>query len=311
MGMDKKLLFVYNPHSGKQMISRRLADIVDIFTKSGYDVTCHPTQCRTDCLNTVESECQKYDMTVISGGDGTLNEAVNGFMNSGCKKPFGYIPSGSTNDFSHSAGIPLKPLKAAETAMNGAIFESDVGRLNDRYFTYVAGFGTLTEVSYSTPQDAKNALGFAAYILEGIAAVPAITSFNISYESAERCGSGEYLVGLITNTVHVAGFKSLISESVFMDDGLFEVLLVKNPKNAADINKLISSVLKKQYDSEFIESFKTSKITVKSETPLAWTLDGENGGAHTVSVIENYPRALKVMCSGSAERLDTAKDENE
>lgn len=293
--MNKKLLFIYNPNSGKQMISKKLADIVDLYTKLGYDVTCHPTQARCDCMNTVAECCRLYDKLVISGGDGTLNEAVNGMMSVGFDGNFGYIPCGSTNDFSHSVGIPTKIMTAAETAMSGIPFRCDMGRLQERYFTYVAGFGTLTEVSYSTPQDVKNSLGFAAYILEGIAALPTITSFKISFESEERCGQGEYLLGLITNTVHVAGFKSLISDSVMLDDGLFEVLLVRKPKNAADLNKIIAAVLKKEYDNEFIDCFKTSKITIRSEAPLAWTLDGENGGEHTVSVIENFPRALGVM----------------
>lgn len=301
--MNKKLLFVYNPHSGKQTISKKLADIVDLFTKRGYDVTCHPTQFCSDCMNVVRERCSEFDITVISGGDGTLNEAVNGFMEAGYKGTFGYIPCGSTNDFSHSVGIPVKTMQAAEAVISGVPFECDIGKLQNRYFSYVAGFGTLTEVSYNTPQDVKNTLGFTAYILEGIAALPTITSFKISFESKERSGSGDYLLGLITNTIHVAGFKSLISESVMMDDGLFEVLLIKNPKNAAELNKIIACILRKEYDNSFIDCFKTSKITITSEEPLAWTLDGENGGSHTVSVIENFPRALRVMTLPAKKQL--------
>ncbi len=294
--MNKKLLFVYNPYSGKQAISRRLSSIVDVFAAEGYDVTCHPTRARLDCMDTIAEQAELYDKIVISGGDGTLNEAVNGYMQAGCKKPIGYIPFGSTNDFSHSTGIPIQPLKAAQTAICGEPTDCDLGCFNGRYFTYVAGFGTLAEVSYSTPQDVKNALGFSAYILEGLSALTTMESFNLSYESAERCGEGEYLLGLVTNTLHVAGFKNILSDNVLLNDGLFEVLLLKKPKNAADLQKIISGVLSRNFDNECIECFKTAKITVTAkDKPLSWTLDGENGGEHIVSCIEIYERALKIM----------------
>lgn len=294
--MNKKLLFVYNPHSGKQAVSRKLSQIVDIFATDGYDVTCHPTQARLDCMETVSEQANLYDIVVVSGGDGTLNEAVNGYMQAGCKKPMGYIPFGSTNDFSHSTGIPIQPLKAAQTVMDGEPMLCDLGCFNGRYFTYVAGFGTLAEVSYSTPQDVKNALGFSAYILEGLSALTTIESFNLSYESDERSGEGEYLLGLVTNTLHVAGFKNIVSSNVLLNDGLFEVLLVKKPKTAADLQKIASSILSRNFDNECIESFKTARITVTAkDKPLAWTLDGENGGEHLVSQIEIHERALNIM----------------
>ncbi len=294
--MNKKLLFVYNPLSGKQAVSRRLSQIVDIFAADGYDVTCHPTQARLDCMETISEQANLYDMVVVSGGDGTLNEAVNGYMQAGCQKPMGYIPFGSTNDFSHSIGIPIQPLKAAQTVMDGEPMECDLGCFNGRYFTYVAGFGTLAEVSYSTPQDIKNALGFSAYILEGLSALTTIESFNLSYESKERSGEGEYLLGLVTNTLHVAGFKNIVSSNVLLNDGLFEVLLVKKPKTAADLQKIASSILNRNFDNECIESFKTARITVTAkDKPLAWTLDGENGGEHLTSRIEIHERALNIM----------------
>lgn len=294
--MNKKLLFVYNPHSGKQAVSRKLSAIVDIFAADGYDVTCHPTQARLDCMETVSEQAGLYDMVVVSGGDGTLNEAVNGYMQAGCTKPMGYIPFGSTNDFSHSTGIPIQPLKAAQTVIDGESMLCDLGCFNGRYFTYVAGFGTLAEVSYSTPQDIKNALGFSAYILEGLSALTTIESFNLSYEADERSGEGEYLLGLVTNTLHVAGFKNIVSSNVLLNDGLFEVLLVKKPKNASDLQKIASSILSRNFDNECIESFKTAKITVTAkDKPLSWTLDGENGGEHLVSRIEIHERALNIM----------------
>ena len=296
--MNKKLLFIYNPRSGKQTVKRKLSDIVDVFTKGGYDVTCHPTQAVGDCMQTVSEMMTMHDLTVVSGGDGTLNEAVNGYMAVENKTALGYIPFGSTNDFSHSVGIPQQPEKAAQIAISGEEFECDLGCLNGRYFTYVAAFGSLAEVSYSTPQDTKNALGFGAYLLEGLATIPIMKSFDIKFETKERSGEGNYLIGLITNSSHVAGAKNTIVEGISLDDGLFEVILVKKPQNVADINKIITHLLKRELDNEYIDCFKTSAITITSDQPLSWTLDGENGGSHQKSEIINFPKALKIMRKG-------------
>lgn len=292
----KKMLLVYNPRSGKQTIARSLSNIINVFTKGGYDVICHPTQSKGDCLEITSKRASEFDMVVIAGGDGTLNEAVNGFMKAGYSRSFGYIPSGSTNDFSHSVGIPIRPIDAARTIIDGQPVLCDLGCLNDRYFTYVAGFGTLTEVSYTTPQNFKNIFGFSAYLLEGIAALSQIESFNISFESDVRSGSGEYLLGLVTNTLHVAGLKNQILPDIKLDDGLFEVLLVKRPKNLRDINTIAAGLLSKKLDSECIDCFKTTSITISSDTPISWTLDGENGGKSRLSEIKIHNRAVSVIC---------------
>ncbi len=293
---NKRLLLIYNPNSGTKTIAKKLSDIVDTFTKGGYTVTVHPTQRRLDCLETV-SECSKmdYDRIVIAGGDGTLNEAVNGFISADFKDSFGYIPCGSTNDFSKSVGIPTRTIDAAKTAINGVPFVCDVGNLNGRFFTYVAAFGTLAEVSYSTPQNAKNQLGFSAYILEGLASIPAMTSYELTFESEERCGKGDYILGLILNTVHVGGMKIRGVDNIRLDDGKFEVLLIKNPKTTAELNHIISSVMKLDFDNEYMDGFKTSKITLKCKTPIAWTVDGEKGGEFKETVIEVKEKALRVM----------------
>lgn len=293
--MRKKLLFVYNPHSGKQLVARELSDIVELYTKEGYDVTCRPTQRKGDCAETVAKSCFDYDLIVISGGDGTLNEAINGFMASGYNKPFGYIPAGSTNDFSHSVGIPRRVMDAAQTVIMGEPFVCDVGKHNGRYFSYVAGFGAFTEVTYTTPQDVKNVLGYLAYILEAMASLQSIKSYDITYESAERSGSGSYLLGLVTNTLHVAGMKNRMSDDISLNDGLFEVILVKTPKKLADLHNLTQDILKRDFSSGALEYFKTEKLTITCNEALAWTLDGENGGEHKVNEIVNYKQALSVI----------------
>ncbi len=294
----KKLLFIYNPLSGMQTVAKNLHGIIDTFTKAGYVVTVHPTQSKDDCMALVESVCNDYDRIVISGGDGTLNEAINGMMAAKYHKPYGYIPAGSTNDFSHSVGIPLRPLAAAKTAVEGVPFAYDIGRLNERYFTYVAAFGTLTEVSYNTPQETKNALGFLAYILEGAVALGQMRSFKLEFDCAQRKGEGEYLIGLVTNTLHVAGMKNFLGKDISLDDGLFEVILIKKPQSISELNNILTAVTTGKLDSDYIDYFKTDEITLRCTEGLAWTLDGENGGKHEISRITCRKQALSVLTKG-------------
>lgn len=289
------LLFVYNPHSGVQTISKKLGEIVSLFTSCGFDTIVHPTQSVGDCRETVKRFCNSVDRVVAAGGDGTHNEAVNGLMDAGCDMPYGYIPCGSTNDFSHSIGIPVQPAAAAKNCIYGLPFAYDIGIMNGRCFTYVAGFGAFTEVTYSTPQQQKNALGYFAYLISGAASLANIVPYHVRFSSSEKSGEGDYVLGLVTNTLQVGGMKNILPQDIALDDGLFEVLLVKNPKNPIELNKILSSVMRHDFSADCFEYFKTPSVTVESDKPLAWTLDGENGGQHLKAEISCLPRALKIF----------------
>ena len=165
--MSRKLLFVFNPHSGKGQIKNNLVDIVDIMVKAGYEVTIYTTQARADATRKVIEEAQNFDRIVCSGGDGTLDEVVTGLIQSEASTPIGYIPAGSTNDFANSLGIPKEMVKAAEVAVGNNPFPCDIGDFNSDTFVYVAAFGLFTEVSYKTSQQLKNIFGHVAYIMEG------------------------------------------------------------------------------------------------------------------------------------------------
>ena len=289
------LLFVYNPYSGVQTISRHLKEIVNLYTAAGFDVIVHPTQAQGDCKNTVMRLANSVDRVIVAGGDGTHNEAVNGLIECGCLLPYGYIPCGSTNDFSHSLGIPVQIMRAARNAIYGDPFAYDIGLMNDRYFTYVAGFGAFTEVTYSTPQQTKNTLGYAAYLISGLASVPNIMPYHVKFESPVKSGEGDYVLGLVTNTLQVGGMKNLLPHDIALDDGLFEVLFVKNPRNAIELNKILVSAVKHDFQADCFEYFKTPSITIACDKPLAWTLDGENGGAHHVTEISCCKQALRIV----------------
>lgn len=292
--MGKNMLFVYNPRAGKAQIRSNLLDIIDIFVKADYEVTAYPTQEPGDAINAVKNRRDGYDIVVCSGGDGTLDEVVRGMMQCEEKLPIGYVPAGSTNDFANSLKIPRSMIKAADVVVNGKMFGCDVGAFNDDSFIYVAAFGIFTDVAYETKQDLKNVLGHTAYLLEGMKRLSSIKSYNMKITCDDMELEEEYIYGMITNSNSVAGFKGITGKDVELNDGLFEVTLIRKPAILKDMNDIVAALTDKRIDSDAIKIFKASKITIESEQEVAWTLDGEYGGSHNRVVIENKKEALEI-----------------
>ena len=298
--MKKKLLFIFNPCSGKGQIKNKLMEVIDIMVKAGYEVTVHSTQDREDAMQKVKSEAKNYDLVICSGGDGTLDEAVTGMMQSEKKVPHGYIPAGSTNDFANSLKIPKDIVKAAHVAVEGRKFPVDVGYFNGDSFIYIAAFGLFTDVSYQTSQELKNVLGHAAYILEGAKRLHNITSYKMRVEYDGNIIEDEFAYGMITNSVSVGGFKKLTGKNVLLDDGLFEVTLIRMPKNPVEWNEILSCLANLKDDSDLIYTFKTDCVKFLPEDVIPWTLDGEFGGEHKNVIVKNVHQALEIMVKNKA-----------
>lgn len=291
----KKLLFVVNGHSGKGQIKNKLLDIIDIMIKEGYHVQVHTTQEREDATKVVREQAKYYDLVVCSGGDGTLDEAVTGMMQSEVRPPLGYIPAGSTNDFANSLEIPKDMIQAAKTAVLGVPFSCDVGEFNGDYFIYVAAFGIFTDVSYATSQELKNALGHVAYILEGAKRLHTIKSYHMRVEYDGNEIEGDFLLGMITNSTSVGGFKNMTGKDVKLDDGLFEVTLIHKPKNIIELNTIIASLTNLKDETDLIDSFRADSVKFYSEEEIPWTLDGEFGGDHKEVQIKDHCKAVDIM----------------
>lgn len=291
----KKLLFVVNGHSGKGQIKNKLLDIIDIMIKEGYHVQVHTTQEREDATKVVREQAKYYGLVVCSGGDGTLDEAVTGMMQSEVRTPLGYIPAGSTNDFANSLEIPKDMIQAAKTAVLGVPFSCDVGEFNGDYFIYVAAFGIFTDVSYATSQELKNALGHVAYILEGAKRLHTIKSYHMRVEYDGNEIEGDFLLGMITNSTSVGGFKNMTGKDVKLDDGLFEVTLIHKPKNIIELNTIIASLTNLKDETDLIDSFRADSVKFYSEEEIPWTLDGEFGGDHKEVQIKDHCKAVDIM----------------
>lgn len=292
----KKLMFIFNPRSGKEQIRGQLMGILDIFTKAGYDIHVHVTQSQRDCVEWVKDYADRMDVLVVSGGDGTLNEAVTGMMNLERIPLLGYIPAGSTNDFAASLGLPKSMQEAAADIVEGSPYPIDIGRFcKDQYFVYIAGFGAFTEVSYLTPQDKKNWLGHNAYVLEGVKSLAGLKPRHMRVEWDDQALEEDFVFGMVTNTISVGGFKGLVNQSVALNDGEFEVLLIRMPRTPVDLTNIINYMFLKEEPNEYVYKFKTRAIRMVSDAPVDWVLDGEFGGSRTEVEIVNLQKKIRIL----------------
>lgn len=294
----KKALFIVNPYAGKGNIKFHLLEIVDILTKADYQVTVYTTQYRRDATRVI-MECEDdYELVICSGGDGTLDEVVTGIKQAGMKIPIGYIPAGSTNDFANSLRIPSSMKKAARIVAQGHIFPCDIGMFNNDIFVYIAAFGIFTEVSYGTPQEMKNALGHMAYILEGVKQINNMKSYHARFlygEQNEIVIEDEFIFGMITNSISVGGMKNITGPDVTLNDGLFEVTLIRKPGNMIELNLILASLLNSRFDTDLTYTFKTDHLLMESEEEIAWTLDGEFGGNHRNVKLVNCKEEMDII----------------
>jgi len=299
------LLFIFNPKAGTQKLPSLLFEVVDKFSAAGFLVTAYPTQAADEVGQIIALHGDEYEYLVCSGGDGTINEAINALIMMAHQPAFGIIPSGTVNDFANSLGIPKDPHAAAANIINHrrnapAPKAIDIGRFGNRHFggrhfAYVAAFGKYTDVSYSTPQLAKNLFGKLAYFFEGVKQSGTLESFRCTFDIDGEIIAGDFILGIITNAHSVAGYKLPDEMDVQIDDGYFEVILMHTPSGLMEIQKIIASLLAQEIKSELILFRKARKVIFTSEKPVAWTLDGDFGGEHAEITIENQHRAIEIL----------------
>lgn len=292
----KKLFFVLNPYAGMRKANKLLTDILSVFCQAGFEVTVHITQQQGDARDSVRDRAGQMDLVVCCGGDGTFNETVAGVMESGTQVPVGYIPAGSTNDFASSLGLPMDPVKAARKIADGSPEFFDVGSFNGRYFTYVASFGVFTKASYATPQNVKNALGHTAYILGGIQELSQLRNKeHLRLELDGETVEDDFIFGAISNSTSMGGILKLDPKQVDMCDGLFEVLLVRYPKDLTEVADCIQAVQKQTYNCKMMTFRSARNVKIIADPNMAWTLDGEKEPGSGQIEVNNLHHAFQLV----------------
>ncbi len=293
--MSRKLLLIMNPYSGQKVGKRHLVDILELFCKADYIPTTFMTTGPGNGRQVAAQHAAQHDLVVCLGGDGTFNEVVCGVLDSGADTPIGYIPCGSTNDFAGSVGLNKNLLKAAQDILDGSPHTLDVGLFGQRHFTYVASFGAFTRASYATPQNTKNVLGHLAYILEGIKDIPSLRAHHLRVETPQQVFEGDYIFGGICNSTSVAGILTLDPNIVDMNDGLLELLLIKMPKNALELEECIRALQKQNYTSPMLTLHSADRMTVYADPAMPWTLDGEREEGHDRVEVRNLHNAIRLI----------------
>lgn len=293
--IKQRLLFVYNPNAGRGVIKNNLSAIIETFCRAGYEITVYATSKSGDATNIVIQIGEEYDIIACCGGDGTLNEVTDGLMKLDKRPPCGYIPAGTVNDFAHSFNLPNKMNDAAKVVVEGKPFLYDIGSLNGDYFDYIAAFGAFTEVSYETSQSSKNILGKLAYFFEGVKRLPSIRKYKVCISVGDEIIEDEIIYGMITNSFTVGGFLSLFDANVALDDGKFEALFIKAPKNVIELQSIINALLSSDVNCKYFYYYNVSRIEIRSEEAISWTVDGEFGGSFCEAEIINHARAISFI----------------
>lgn len=292
----EKLLFLYNPQAGKGQVRARVAAFLDIFTKDDWLVTAYPTQSKGDAQRMVAKIGGRFDRIICCGGDGTLHETVNGLMKLERRPELGYIPAGTTNDFARNLKLPPGYDRRAAVAAAGVARPCDVGLFNGEHFVYVAAFGAFTDVAYDTPQQYKNMFGHFAYLLEGMMRLGSIKSYPLTVEHDGGVEEGEYIFGMVSNTISVGGLIGLPAKEVALDDGLLEVILIEKPKGPLELQGVMTALMKQRTNPACgVTGLHTTHLKVTCGDPLPWTLDGEYGGNPEVAQISACERAITIV----------------
>lgn len=292
---NKNLLLVLNPVAGKGKGKKICFETVENLTKHGYRVTVLPTEHGNKTEDTISREAKNYCKIVAVGGDGTLNNTVNGLLKSGADIPLGYIPLGSTNDFAYSLGLPYKIGEACERiALNEPKF-IDIGSFGERCFVYIACTGMFAEASYMTSQQLKNTIGHSAYLLKGLFSLKDTKKMQYKVTADGTCFEGEFLFCAVSDTLRAGGVVSLPKDTVVFDDGFFELTMIKAPKKISDGTALVSDLIHNRLDSDNFVRCKAREFTISVEQASGWSLDGENGGTHKEVSIAVKEKALRFI----------------
>lgn len=291
----KKLLFIVNPRAGKTKSTAPLFDAVAAFSRAGYLVRVFVTEAGGQARDIAAKWGGQYDLVVCAGGDGTLNETISGLMQLEQRPPLGYLPNGSTNDFAASLHLHTTVATAARAVAGGVPYSLDIGRHNDRYFAYVASFGAFTRSSYSASQAAKNALGHFAYILEGLGDLDSLRPYRCAIDADGEHFEGDFIFGAVCNSTSLGGLVKLDPKHVSMNDGTLELLLLRMPKTALDLQNLITAMTRMQYDYPGVIFRHVKNVVLTTNENISWSLDGEYAASAPRVEIQCLPGAIELV----------------
>ena len=293
----KRVLVLINPNSGKKNSKEYVLDALNLFSANNYQMEIYLSQKPMDVTRYIEENGERFDVVAVFGGDGTLNEATNGLMKLNHKPIISYFPTGTMNDFGTNFGLTNDMKQCANIACAGHIESFDVGKINSRYFNYVAGFGAFCNVSYETKQELKKQIGNMAYIIKALHEIPNLHPYHVKMNLDGKVFEKDLMFGLIINGNRVAGFEMVEQADNTFKDGLFDIILVEHTPNPLELYNYPLGVLHPELNMKYVERYQAKSIIIESQEKLAWTLDGEEGKETLVACVENISQALQIYAS--------------
>lgn len=295
----KKALILLNATAGTGRAGLNTWSIIKKFAENGYESIVYPIVPGTDlvCEKLAAEYEGKADLILCSGGDGTLNHLVRGIMRLKKKPRIAYLPSGSTNDFAKTLGIPAEFDKALDFIVQGKEYRYDLGNLNGNYFNYVAAFGAFSAISYDTDQQLKNILGHAAYIVNAVSDLYENMRYSrhMRIEADDFVLEDDFIFGAICNSAFVGGFSIFKNLRMSLDDGQLEMLLIKTPQTATDMQGILNAFQRGTFDHPLLTFRHVSNVRLISSEDTAWTVDGEFGGTFTEAEVSVERQAVSIL----------------
>ncbi|MBE6621831.1 MAG: YegS/Rv2252/BmrU family lipid kinase [Ruminococcaceae bacterium] len=295
--MQKKAIIIVNPVAGTMKVKQALWAILASLGGQGYETTVFMTQKQGDASEVAGRHGADSDLVVCCGGDGTLNEVIHGILPLAERPLLLYYPCGSTNDFATTLGLSSDVRLAIANVEERQVMDLDVGQLNETMnFSYIASFGAFVRASYAAPRAMKNAMGHFAYILEGIKELPSIGKcYHTKITHDGGVIEGEFALVAVTNSTSAGGVLRLPAEQVKLNDGLFEIFLIKGIKNAADATSAVQMLLSKKYDGDKVTLLHTTKAVIECEEAPDWCVDGEYAGKIAHAEVTCLQGAVRIL----------------
>jgi diacylglycerol kinase (ATP) len=286
----KTARIIYNPTSGREAFKESLAEVLERLEVGGYITSTHATTCAGDATQAAAKACDLgFDLIVAAGGDGTVNEVVNGMAAYDERPALGIIPMGTVNDFAKALHIPPTIDEAVEMIVSGQSARIDIGRMNSKYFINIAGGGKITEVSYEAPSKLKSIIGPLAYYVKGIEMLPKIRSTNVKIEYDDNVFEGKVMLFMLGLTNSIGGFEKLVPDAR-LNDGKFTLIIVEEA-SLAEIGHIMTLATRGEHlKHPKVHFFKAEEVDISSFEEVHLNLDGEFGGvlpAHFINLKEH------------------------
>ena len=277
----KKALLVYNPKSGNSdLILNNFNLITSKLLKNGIILTLYSISREYNELTNILKN-EKYDILILSGGDGTLSKSLSQLYNEEIEFPdVAIFPTGTSNDLAKSLNLGDDVKKWVDNIVNGEAKPLDFGLINNKtvFLSSYAG-GLFTKVSYNTDKNLKKIIGKTAYHIAGLAELTNIRKFdlNITLDSGEKINEKAILY-MILNGKSVGGFDSVI-DNADMNDGLMNILIVKNIENPFDLPAVLLDLINSNLENNDYVRTVTAKSCVieKIDDEVGVSIDGEEG----------------------------------